>query len=567
MINLSSRFGLGRGRILIHAAPPMRPDWILPLRRFVASSALVFAAALGSACNGCHGTPQPSSPAEASPPTVRLYVLSNLAGALEPCGCTQDQLGGMDRLAAFIASERQKAPASLLIAAGPTAFMDPELDEERATQDKWKAEAISASLGDLGLVAWVPGANDWAAGASALESLVEKSRAKLLAANLSGATAGAVATTLREIAGVKIGIVGVTVPLTNGEAPTDVEIGDAAEAFERGIGELEAQGAKLLVGIAAMPRGEALRLADRIPKLHVLVVGKAEEAGDANDAPALPMLAGKTLVVQTSNHLQTVGIVDFYVRGDDFEFEDASGVANADALASLDQRLAELGARIANWEKDGTVSPSDIAARKADLVKLQAERARLAAPPKPPSGSHLRFRMEEVRQRHGRDPAVFDRMLAFYRRVNEHNKVAFANKQPPPTAPGQSGYVGIEACSSCHAAARKVWDGTAHARAYATLVAQHKEYNLECVGCHVTGYEKPGGSTVTVNASLQNVQCEQCHGPGEAHAKQPGAAGLILRSPTPESCVSGCHHPPHVDGFDPEKARMRILGPGHGMPL
>lgn len=546
---------------------PMRAARFPSFRRFVATLAVLLTAGLGSACNGCRSTPQATSPAEASPPTLRLYVVSNLAGALEPCGCTQDQLGGMDRLAAFIANERKTAPRSLLVAAGPTAFMDPKLDETRATQDKWKAMAISASLGDLGLTAWVPGANDWAAGASELASLVEASRAKLVAANLSGDTAGAVATTLRDVDGIKVGIVGVSLPLVDGEAPSGVEISDAASAFEKGIADLEAEGAKLLVGIAAMPRGEALRIADRIPKLNVLVIGKPVDEGDANDAPSLPMLVGKTLVVQTSNHLQTVGVVDFHIRDGNFELADGSGVANADALASVEKRITDLEARIRSWEKDGAISASDLSARKADLEKLRNERATLAEPPKTPTGSFFRFRMEEVRQKHGRDAAVFDRMLAFYKRVNDHNKNVFAGKEPPPLSEGESGYVGIETCSTCHAAARKVWDGTAHARAYQTLVSQHKEFNLECVSCHVTGYEKPGGSTVTMNAHLQDVQCEQCHGPGEAHAKSPGIAGLIVRNPTPESCVSGCHHPPHVDEFDPVKARMRILGPGHGMPI
>lgn len=540
---------------------------LLHLRRYLAGLGFVVTAALASACNGCRSTPQATSPVEAATPTVRLYVLSNLAGALEPCGCTEDQLGGIDRLAAFVNAERKTAPASLLVAAGPTLFMDPELDETRATQDKWKAEAIASSLKDLGLVAWAPGANDWAAGASELASLAEASGAKIVAANLEGETAGATATAVREVGGVKVGVVGVTLPLIDGEPPTGVQIEDAVGAFEGAIAELEGQGAKLLVGTVAMPRGEALRLAERVPKLHVLVVGKPNEAGDTNDEPSAPMLVGKTLVVQTSNHLQTVGIVDFHVKNGVFEFADASNVAKLDQLASADKRIAELAARIAAWEKDGKVSAEDLAARKADLAKLEAERDSLAAPPPLPSGSFFRFRLEEVRKKHGRDEAVFDRMLAFYKRVNEHNKITFANKQPPPVPEGKSGYVGIDVCSTCHMPARQVWDKTAHARAYQTLVAQHKEYNLECVGCHVTGYEQPGGSTVTVNDTLRNVQCEQCHGPGEAHSKQPGVAGLIVRSPDLSTCVSGCHHPPHVDGFDPEKARMKILGPGHGMPL
>ena len=38
-----------------------------------------------------------------------------------------------------------------------------------------------------------------------------------------------------------------------------------------------------------------------------------------------------------------------------------------------------------------------------------------------------------------------------------------------------------------------------------------------------------------------------------------------MASPKTDVCV-GCHHPPHVDAFDPKEKVKLILGPGHGMP-
>ena len=40
---------------------------------------------------------------------------------------------------------------------------------------------------------------------------------------------------------------------------------------------------------------------------------------------------------------------------------------------------------------------------------------------------------------------------------------------------------------------------TSHGRAYATLEQRNKQFNLSCVGCHVTGYDQPGGATVVHN--------------------------------------------------------------------
>jgi len=531
---------------------------------------LAISAVVGVAgCNGCRSTPRPDSTSPAAPsygpPTLRVYALSNLAGALEPCGCTKDQLGGIDHFAAFLTRDRPTAQNSLLLAVGPTLFLDPKLEEARSTQDRWKAEAISASLGDIGLTAWTPGYNDWAGGAPLLATLAKSAAGPLVAANLEGADS-AVKSVVRNVGALKVGIVGVSVPSAAGAAPAGVNVKDAGPALTAAVAEARAQGAKIVIGLAALPLGEALRLAERTPDLSALLVGKPVDAGEANDAPSSPVLIGNVLVVQTSNHLQTVGVIDFFVQGDDYRFQDATGMANADALVSLNKRIHDYETRLAAWESDPSLRPEDLEARRADLKKMRDEQARLSHRELPKSGSFFRYALVEVREKLGRDPKIEQRMSSFYKRVNEHNKTAFAGRKPPEVPAGKSGYAGTALCSGCHFEERRVWERTAHARAYATLSRQFKEYNLDCVSCHVTGYEKPGGSTVTVNDTLRDVQCEECHGPGALHVDAPTAKGLIDPSPALTMCVSACHHPPHVENFDPVQAKQFILGPGHGMP-
>jgi hypothetical protein len=545
------------------------------MRRALSWSALafaVFAAGGVAACQGCH-TPAPVDPTEAvsNKPTVRLYVMSTIAGALEPCGCSKDQLGGIDRLAAYVKSQTAAAPDSLVVGAGPMLFMEPTLKPDDATQASWKAEAIALASKDIGLAAWAPGANDWAAGGDALGKYRDQAGAKLLAGNIEGAPVSS-GTFVREVGGIKVGVVGVSDPKDRtGRYPDAMKPKPPLEAMKSGIAELQKQGAKILIGLAALPRGEALRLADTLPELHVLVIGKATESGDGNDAQKAPALVGSTLVVETANHLQTVGVIDLFVRagksGDKLAFADAGGVAKAEELLSLSGRIRDLEMRINGWEGDKSIKPEDVAARKADLEKLRVEKAQLEAREPPTAGSFFRYSSVEVRDKLGSDKVVADRMLGYYKRVNEHNKEAFADRKPPPAPAGQAAYVGIDRCTECHDEERKVWDGTGHGRAYATLQKGFKEYNLDCVSCHVTGYGRPGGSTVTFNKELQNVQCEECHGPGSLHAKAPEKKGLITVKPTPESCVSACHHPPHVEGFDAAAKMKLILGPGHGAEM
>jgi hypothetical protein len=529
---------------------------------------LALLGALVAACHGCHATPSADSASTASSgpeaPTIRVYAVANLAGALEPCGCTKDQLGGIDHLAAFLAEDRKHAKGSLVVAAGPTMFLDPKLDAARATQDKWKAEAISESLADVGLAAFAPGFNDWAGGGPLLASLAKNTGAALVAANLDGA--GAASTAMREVAGVKIGIAGVSDPRYEGSFPEGVSAKDATASLRAAATKLHKDGANVIIGLASLPRGEALRLAEAVPELSMLVVGKPVDAGEANDAPPPPVLVGPVLVVGTSNHLQTVSVVDLFVHGGSYQFQDATGVSNAEAVLSISKRIRDLESRLAAWEGDPSVRPEDIAARRGDLARLREEKERLSNPPPPRAGSFFRYALVEVRSRQGSDAKVEDRMKSYYRRVNDYNRTAFADRKPPEPSPGQSGYAGVEVCETCHEQAKEVWDRTPHAHAYATLSSQFKEFNLDCVSCHVTGYEKPGGSTVTMNATLRNVQCEACHGPGRAHATSPKKPGLITREPAADLCASSCHHPPHVEGFDAAKAKQRIIGPGHGLP-
>jgi hypothetical protein len=534
--------------------------------------ALLGAGGVG-ACQGCHTPPAVTAEQSSTTPTVRLYVISTLAGALEPCGCTKDQLGGVDHLAAFVAAEAQAAPNRLVLGAGPLLFEDPILKGDDTTQASWKADAIALAAKDIGLAAWAPGVNDWAAGTAALASYRDETGAKLLAGNLTGAP-GAASTMVREIGGIKVGVVGVSDPRNRiGVYPDAVKETSPLEAMKAGVAEVEKQGARVLVGLAALPRGEALRLADELPQLHVLLLGKPFESGESNDAQKPPVLVGSTLVVETANHLQTVAVIDLFVRdagspaGRPLVFADAGGVAKADELLSLAGRIRDLEARINSWERDKTVKPEDVAARKGDLQQLRDQKAKLEEAQPPVPGSFFRYTSVEVRDRLGKDAAVAGAMDAYYKRVNEHNKTAFADRKPPAPEPGQASYVGVEACSFCHEEPRKVWDGTPHSHAYATLKKDSKEYNLDCVSCHVSGYGKAGGSTVTFNDKLEDVQCEECHGPGSLHVKDPKKKGLVTAKPSLDACVSSCHHPPHVEGFDAKEKVKLILGPGHGMPL
>lgn len=518
-------------------------------------------------CLAAHGCRRSTNAKAPDPtPSVRLYVLSTVAGAMEPCGCRKDMLGGVDHAAALIDAGKKEAPRSLIVGAGPMLFMNPSLDEQRKQQDLWKAESIAEALSDLDLVAWAPGLNDLAHGAPTLKALHERSGAALLAANAQGGGLAFEGTRVVDVEGIKVGIAGVSLLDASTAKARDVRVTDAAAALTTAKGKLEATGAQILVGLIAGPRGDALRIAESTKGFTVLVLGKAQDEGEGNDPPTDAVLVDGTLVVQPPNHLQAIGVVDLFVRDGKYEFSDGTGLEAKAKAASLDGRIAELDRRIAEWEKSGSVNGADLSARKADLKRLRAERSALDEPASAPKGSFFHYELREVRESAGSSAAIASRMGAYYQRVNERNRVAFEGRKPEPVEEGKPTYVGTQACIACHQEAYEVWKGTQHSNAYATLVRDHKQFNLDCVSCHVTAYDRPGGSTVTHVENLKNVQCEQCHGPGSLHVAD-GKAASIRAMPSPNVCTA-CHHPPHVtDDWDALKSWPKILGPGHGRPI
>ena len=515
-----------------------------------------------AACKGGHYAPvSAGTPSTETPPTARLVFVTDLAGVVEPCGCTRNQLGGISHFAAWIARERSRAAATVIASAGPQFFMNARLEGDSADQDRAKASVIARLMHALGWAAFAPADSDFADGADEFAKLVQLSGATPLTSDDAAAPWATVS--VRAVGALHVGFVGVSSP-AEGAAARGVQT-----AVRRAVGRAKAMGANVVVALTSVGRGEAKRLADAVPELLAVVVGSTKSGGEQNIPAPEPERVGNVLIVQAANHLQSVAVLDITLgepveAGVIVELSDATGIELASARASVERRRDDLRTKIAVWERDPSVLRRDLEARRRDLAQLDAEAARLAVARAPTTGSFYRYAVEEVRDSLGTEPAADRELLAYYKAVNEHNRAAFANRTPAPSRPNEAGYVGGEACATCHSEARGVWARTAHASAYATLEKGFKEFNLECVGCHVTGYGKPGGSTVTHVDNLRNVQCESCHGPGSKHVLAPQASNIVA-SPAPATCID-CHRPPHVENFDAALRMADILGPGHGMP-
>lgn len=119
-------------------------------------------------------------------------------------------------------------------------------------------------------------------------------------------------------------------------------------------------------------------------------------------------------------------------------------------------------------------------------------------------------------------------------------------------------FVGSQSCFACHPAQQKQWKNTDHSSAFATMYRTHRNHHPGCVQCHVTGFGEPGGYSMAAHsASLENVGCEACHGPGHDHVAHPRFDNII-RSPLRHVCQT-CHTTEHSN-FDekPEEYMKKV---------
>jgi len=133
--------------------------------------------------------------------------------------------------------------------------------------------------------------------------------------------------------------------------------------------------------------------------------------------------------------------------------------------------------------------------------------------------------------------------------------------EPPPTeAAGYMGYRTSEAadqgrtvCGQCHVSKQSAWVLTAHADAWNGLQSSGGAQEF-CEGCHTDNQlgnpeTEEGGWLTTGDERYYDVQCENCHGPGETHANNPESSNIPLASLTVDlesgcgECHAGAHHP------------------------
>ncbi len=468
-----------------------------------------------------------AKPSSSAPKKVTLFFTAEVRGYLGPCGCSENMRGGISRAAFQVAEARKAGGVVHLIDTGDGLFGSQELPEASVPQQERKAKALAEAWKAMGLTLRATGPLDDARGAEFRASLALPELAQGSFKVVDG-----------------VGVI---------SAPTVAASRSLAVAARKA-------GARFVAAMVPLPFDQLLREAIEASEIDLLIAARSKDAFSAEESK---LAGGTTKVAQVQSKGRSLLRVDVFLS-DDKRVEWLRGDGERDReLYALDQRIELLRTQV----NEPMLGDELKALRKAKLEEVIGRRELLAKTslPVPEGKAAVTARFIPLESNFPKEPAVLAVEQAYDKDVGLIN-LAWAQVHGVSCAPATAevrGIVGTAACVACHAEAGEVFKKTKHPLAYKTLVGVGKQNHLDCVGCHVTGWQRPQGvCRIDETAGREEVGCESCHGAGDAHVKQPLKTN-ISRAVEAKTCT-GCHDRENSPQFDFDAYLEKVLGVGHG---
>jgi hypothetical protein len=506
-------------------------------------------------------------PMQGLPPAdLRVLYTATVNGYLEPCGCVAGRMGGIDRIAAYVADQRRRHPAVLYVDGGDLFHDDLHAAGPLALQLPLKAETFFAALGQLGIDAMAVGEFDLVLGVDALLDLSRTHSVPLLCGNLIDASGKRPFESYRivERDGLRVGIFALLADQIQHTGTEDKklvkvdtrprleELGLRTETYTEAAGrilaELEPQVDRLVL-VSHLGLARNRRLAELYPQLDLILGGHVETAtSETTWVNGVP-------IALVYNRGARVGRIDFWwQRGGGQRPVPPAGDVSSRLRNSIEagtvqrdlERLAGRSAVLGEREYDRR--------RKASLELLAQLPAVLEASPPLPKGSLFAHALVPMFEGIGRDEAVLTELDRYHTSLPELWPPALETRQ-------NTRFVAPENCQSCHPSQYDFWKGMRHSRAWHTLEVTSQQYDAECIGCHSVGFGEPGGYLRPNQvAGFENVQCASCHGPAERHISHP-TGYLDARFLKPSERCGQCHDKHHDPRFDLAKKLPLVTCP------
>lgn len=300
---------------------------------------------------------------------------------------------------------------------------------------------------------------------------------------------------------VRVAFIGLTE--TTPAAPPGFKFVDPAEAARRIVPEAKKQANLVVVLAKVTSEKEVARIAREAPGIDVIIDGNSQ---GLEEAFTTPYYVGQTLVVFTPFETRMLGELRFY--------------KNAQGKFTTKQRFIVL---------DEIMIPEDPEAKQLVAAATIAE--------------------ADARKD---SKTLLEKWLASSRTLAT-GRSAVRDSAESRSSPA---YATSAACSQCHLEQYMKWTNSAHAHATDPLPPRPIEFEISCLECHATGFKRAGATDELEVAKLQNVQCEQCHGPGSNHVAKP-AKGYGRITNMRNACAS-CHTAETSPAFDLQAAWTRI---------
>ncbi len=267
------------------------------------SSIFVYVAlmVLGGVVYVCYALSKPSGHND----TVTLIFSGAELGYLEPCGCSEGQLGGIARRDRFLQQFRANGNVIVPIANG-------NLIQDVSPQSELKADIGFFALADMEYIAYNVGERDIQFGVEHLSALSEQNGLPLISANLYQGSSPVFTSYLLHTVQmptdiVKIGIVGLISPnFTVYAENADVRIREPNTVLKALIPELT-ENADVIVCLFNGTKVEASKIQDNFPMLDVVVV-----SNDKTEMLPSPVLPDRQLV-NTSTKGKSICSVKIYL--------------------------------------------------------------------------------------------------------------------------------------------------------------------------------------------------------------------------------------------------------------
>lgn len=514
------------------------------------------------------------------PAAPGVFIVGGLKGYTEPCGCTLDvKAGGIDRIVGVIDKARSFHEGQLTLDVGNIWFETAKVGENQIKQEELTARMLAKAYAQLGVTASVPGPTDFARGVEMYKELMATAKIKAIAANVSVGGEALEPFVIHEIKGMKVGVIGgVDAALYQGIE--GVAASELEPKLAKALEALEAMKVDVTVMIyhGAPEKGRALVKAH--PEVDFIVL--AREARETDQVDEI----GRSRTLEVLDQGRYVGWLKLYNPAgvkDDAPYEN-SRVGSKSELEAVERQIKYVNESINKLPPAAPGEESPILAKLRErLAGLEERKEGIKnSAVKVPEGKRAfiwrTIRLDEGYPSNANTLAQVD---ALKLEIDELNRAQ--TFEVVPVKEGEPFYVGSVKCQACHAEAFAFWKKTNHGTALDTLVEQKKDFNQDCVGCHVVGFEEPGGSVLgkleyTVKFSeagldlhkdLKHVGCENCHGPGSKHVEAAMFGKLgdpkqhINNKIDETTCTQSCHVTEHSPRFNWDTYIEQITGKGH----